>query len=136
MGALQDFLNGNIIEDITKEVIISERFKDKDGNFLKFKIKAMTEDEYENARRGAVRIGKKGKTDFDNKKFSYSVIINNTIEPNFKDMESIKKLGCVTAEQYISKVLLAGEISALAEEITRLSGFGIDIDELIEEVKN
>lgn len=136
MSALQDFLNENTIENITEEVVISDRFKDKDGNILKFKIKAMTEDEYEEARRSATRIGKKGKVDFDEKKFNCSTIINNTLEPDFKDAQSIKKLGCITSEQYLSKVLLAGEISTLAEEIYKLSGFGVDVNELIDEVKN
>lgn len=136
MGALQDFLNANTIDNIIEEVVVSDRFRDKDGNLLKFKVKAMTEDEYEEARRGATKIGKKGKTEFDERKFSYAVLTNNVIEPCFKDPESMKKVGCVTSEQYISKVLLAGEISTLVSEITRISGFGTDTDELINEVKN
>lgn len=136
MGALQDFLNTNVIDEITAEVAINERFKDKNGNLLKFKIKAMTEDEYESARRAATKIGKKGKTDFNNTLFNNMVVINNTLEPNFKDAESIKKIGCVTPEQYLHKTLLAGEIVTLVEEITKLSGFGVDTEELIDEVKN
>lgn len=89
MGALQDFLNGNTIENITAEVAISERFKAKDGNILKLKIKAMTEDEFENERSAATKTGKKGKVDINNKLFNSSIIINNILEPNFKDAQSI-----------------------------------------------
>ena len=136
MGALQDFLNANTIDNITEEVIISDRFKDKDGKILKFKIKAMTDKEFENARRASTKIGKKGKTEVDNMKLNYSILMNNVIEPNFNDSESIKALGCITPEQYISKVLLAGEIQAIVKSVMELSGFSADMNEMIEEVKN
>lgn len=136
MGALQDFLNANTIDNLTAEVPVSERFKDENGNIMKFKIKALTDNEYENARKASTKIGRKGKVDFDSKLFYRTVVINNTIEPNFKDAESIKKVGCITPEQYVSKVLLAGELITLGQEISKLSGFDSDMDELVEEVKN
>ena len=75
MGALQDFLNANTIDNITEEVIISDRFKDKDGKILKFKIKAMTDKEFENARRASTKIGKRGKTEVDSMKLNYWTIV-------------------------------------------------------------
>jgi hypothetical protein len=106
---------------------------------LKFKIKAMTNDEFEEIRKAAASIStKKGKRSisFDTKRFNELVVINNTIDPNFKDAESIKKLGCITPEQYLNKVLLAGEIVELSQQIQTLSGFELEIDELVEEAKN
>jgi len=139
MSSLQEFLNANPIDNLTAEVVISERFKDKEGNVLKFKIKAMTNEEFEEIRKATTNVSfKNGKRiySFDTKHFNELVVINNTIDPNFKDAESIKKLGCVTPEQYLNKVLLAGEISELSRQIQLLSGFEVDLAELVDEVKN
>jgi hypothetical protein len=139
VSSLQDFLNVNPVDNVTDDVVISDRFKDKDGNVMKFKIKAMTNDEFEEIRKAAASIStKKGKRSisFDTKRFNELVVINNTIDPNFKDAESIKKLGCITPEQYLNKVLLAGEIVELSQQIQTLSGFELEIDELVEEAKN
>ncbi len=139
MSSLQDFLNVNPVDNVTDDVIISDRFKDKDGNVMKFKIKAMTNDEFEEIRKAAASIStKKGKRtiNFDTKRFNELVVINNTLDPNFKDAESIKKLGCITPEQYLNKVLLAGEIVELSQQIQTLSGFELEMDELVEEAKN
>lgn len=139
MSSLQDFLNVNPVDNVTDDVVISDRFKDKDGNILKFKIKAMTNDEFEDIRKAAASIStKKGKRtiNFDTKRFNELVVINNTLDPNFKDAESIKKLGCITPEQYLNKVLLAGEIVELSQQIQTLSGFELEMDELVEEAKN
>lgn len=139
MSSLQEFLNANPIDNLIAEVVISERFKDKEGNVLKFKIKAMTNEEFEEIRKATTNVSfKNGKRaySFDTKHFNELVVINNTIDPNFKDAESIKKLGCVTPEQYLNKVLLAGEISELSRQIQLLSGFEVDLAELVDEVKN
>lgn len=139
MSALQEFLNANPVDNLTAEVLISDRFKDKEGNILKFKIKAMTNDEFEEIRKKATKIDfKKGKrnVDFDARKFNEQVVINHTIDPDFKNAESIKKVGCMSPEQYLNKVLLAGEIAELAEQIQILSGFEKDMSDLVEEAKN
>ena len=139
MSSLQEFLNCNPVDNLTEEVVISDRFKDKDGNLLKFKIRAMTNDEFEEIRKKATKMDlRKGKRniDFNAKVFNEQVVINFTIDPDFKNAESIKKVGCMAPEQYLNKVLLAGEISELAQQIQSLSGFDKDMDELVEEAKN
>lgn len=139
MSSLQEFLNANPIDNLTAEVVVSERFKDNDGNILKFKIRAMTNEEFEEIRKAATSVSfKKGKraVSFDTKHFNELVVINHTIDPNFKDAESIKKLGCISPEQYLNKVLLAGEIVELSQQIQLLSGFEVELDELVEEAKN
>lgn len=139
MSTLQDFLNANLVDNLIQEVVISDRFKDHDGKLLKFKIKAMTNDEFEAARKKAMKLNlQKGKKqmEFDAKTFNEAVVVNNTIDPDFKNADSIKAVGCMTPEQYLNRVLLAGEISELAQQIQTLSGFEKDLNELAEEVKN
>lgn len=133
---LQDFLNAHPVDNLTEEVVVSDRFKDADGNVLKFKIKAMTNPEFDELRKRSTEIKKNRKVEFDVSKFNCGVVINHTIEPSFKDAESIKKLGCATPEEYLNKVLLAGEIATLAEHIQRISGFTTEMSELVDEAKN
>lgn len=132
---LQEFLNANPIDDVTEEVVISPRFKDEQGNPLKFTIKAMTEDEFEDIRKRSTQVGKK-KVEFDSRKFNLHVAINNTINPDFKNADSIKKLGVSSPEEYVKRVLLAGELATLVQKISELSGFDVEMSELVEEAKN
>lgn len=139
MSALQEFLNTNPVDNLTAEVPISNRFTDKDGKLLKFKIKAMTNDEFEEIRKSSTKVDmRKGKrsVDFNSKKFNQQLVINHTIDPDFKNAESIKKVGCATPDQYLNKVLLSGEIAELAQRIQDLSGFETDMEDLVEEAKN
>lgn len=138
MITLQEFLNANPIDNLTADVLISERFKDAEGNLLKFKIKAMTNEEFNQIRKKATVMHTKGKrrVEMDIKTLNDEIVIQNTLVPDFKDAESIKKLGCHSPEQYLNKVLLPGEITELALQIQQLSGFDQDLEDLVEEAKN
>lgn len=136
MSSLQEFLNSNPIDNLTDEVVVSDRFKDKDGNLLKFKIKAMTNPEFEELKKKALKSKKGGKFEFDSARFNNDIVINYTLVPDFKDAESIKKMGCMSPEQYLGRVLLAGEVQELAQQISKLSGFDQDMDSMVEEAKN
>lgn len=134
--SLQDFLNNNLVDNLTEEVVVSPRFKDESGNLLKFKIKAMTGPEFEEVRKSAMSIRKGKKVEFDSQKFNLQIIINNTLVPDFKHTESLQKVGCNLPEEYVLKVLLAGEMTTLVNEIQKLSGFDVDMETLVEEAKN
>jgi hypothetical protein len=134
--SLQDYLNANPVDNLTEDVIVSPRFKDKDGNLLKFKIKGMTNREFDEIRKAATMVKKGRKVEFDAHKFNLQMVINHTIEPNFKHADSIQKVGCSTPEEYVQRVLLAGEVTTLASKIQELSGFDVDMETLVEEAKN
>ncbi|CEK34301.1 XkdN-like protein,hypothetical protein,Phage XkdN-like protein [[Clostridium] sordellii] len=135
MSKLMDFLVSNPIDNLTEDVIISDRFKNE-NEILKFKIKAVSPDEFSELQKQCTKVGKKGKVNFDSKMFNDQLIINYTVEPNFKDADAIKKAGCMTPEQLLNKVLLAGEVATLVEEISTLSGFDKDLETLREDAKN
>jgi len=126
MSKLQDFLNSNRIDQIEKEIIVSKRIKDDNGEYLKFRIRPITEDELKQARKGCNN---------DQDRMAKRIAIAGTIDPNFNCAESIKCMGCRTAEEYITKILLVGEIAKLALEIGEVSGFN-EFDGMIEEAKN
>ncbi|MGK5512054.1 phage tail assembly chaperone [Brevibacillus formosus] len=135
MSTLQEFLNANPVDNLTEEVYISERFKDEDGNAFLFKIKAMTNKEFNDIRKRATKV-KGRKAEFDVEAFNRSIVIQHTIVPDFKNAESLQGLGCMTPDQYLEKVLLSGEIVELASQIQKLSGFDVEMEALVEEAKN
>ena len=131
MSKLLEFLVQNPVDNVTEEIIVSTRLKE-----FPFKIKAMTGQEFSEYQKLATAFGKKKKVSFDTATFNEQVVLHHTVEPNFRDAESIKAAGCLTPEQFLYRSLLAGEISELANKISVLSGFDSDIEESIEEAKN
>ena len=135
MSRLTDFLIDNPVDNLTEEVVVSERFKIGD-ELLKFKIKAVTPEDFSNLQKKHTKIGKKGKTDFDSAAFNIELVLDYTLEPNFRDADAIKRAKCLTPKQYINKSLKAGELTNLVSEISKLSGFESDIEDIKEEAKN
>lgn len=136
MTALTDFLLANPVDTLTEEVVVSKRIKDAEGNLLKFKVKPMLNEEYLEYQNQCTVPKKGGKIDFNSKKFNQLVILNHTVEPNFRDAELINQASVRTPEQLLNKMLLAGEIQVLSEQIRLISGFEDSLDELVDEVKN
>lgn len=132
MNALQQFLTKNAVDNLTKEVSLGGRLKD-----FKFKVKALTGNQYNDFQALCIENpNSPKKRRFNTKKFNELIVVNCVVEPSFKDAEWIKELGVPDATSAMYKTLLAGEISQLAEEALRLSGFDRDVEEEMEEVKN
>lgn len=132
MNALQEFLLANPVDNLTQRVRVSERLKD-----FEFEVKAITGGEYnEYQQRCIINPNSNKKRSFDTKRFNELIVLNHTVNPNFKDAEFIKRAGCQTAAQAMYKYLLAGEINELAAQILKLSGFDQDFEDTIEEAKN
>lgn len=136
MSSLQDILNLNVVEDIVTYVEISSRLKDENGENLKFKIKPILFEELNRLKRKATIIDKNGQPIIDEGKLNTYCIIESTLEPSFKDIKSMEQLKVNTPEQYLNKVLLAGEIDRLIKEILTISGFIENIDDLVRDIKN
>lgn len=134
--SLTDFLIAHPVENVTKEVPVSKRLKDEKGELYKFTIKPMLQDEYLNYQEACTNIDPKGKVKFNTKKFNQLLVINHTVDPDFRNAEFIQKLGCTRPEQAMNKVLLSGEIQNLAEQIRIASGFADSLDDLVNDVKN
>lgn len=130
---LTQFLLDNPQVDITEDVYVAERFKNAG---LKFTISAMSGEQFSAYQKEATAIGRHKKVNFDSKRFNELVVINHTVNPNFKDADTIKKAGCQTPEQFLYLSLRAGEVVELANQISRLSGFDTDPEALVDEVKN
>lgn len=110
--------------DVTKEVYIA-RLK------TSFTVKALTNAETMKARLRATT----GKDNVDATTLSYVMITMACSDPDFNDKALKAHYGASDDVDCVGKALLPGEIAKLAEEISKLSGFGVD-DEMIEEAKN
>lgn len=136
MSTLQNILNLNLTENITLDVAISDRLKNEDGSYMKFKIKPMLFDTFNILKKRASSIDKLGNVQIDDAKLSSLVVTECTIEPSFKDAKSIELLNANSPMLYLNKVLLAGEIEMLSKEIFKLSGFVDDFYGLVDDIKN
>lgn len=136
MTSLTEFLLANPVDTIEKEVVVSKRIVDENGQMLKFKVRPMLNEQYLEYQNQCTVPKKGGKIDFNTKRFNQLVILNHTVEPNFRSAELIQQSGVATPEQLLNKMLLAGEIQILSEQIREVSGFADSLDELVDEVKN
>lgn len=129
---LQEFLNkGKSVKEITKKIVIGDRFKDENGKDMAFTIKTLTSEQLDRYREKA-----RGENGFNSHEFNAKVVIEGCKYPNFKDAGSINERNCLTAEQYLADVLLPGEIDIISLEIQKLCGYNVSVNELIEEAKN
>lgn len=129
MNSLEDFLTLPDVDNIEEEVFVSQRLG-------KFKIKAMTSDEFSDyQKRCRGKISKKG-ANFDLEKFNLLIVAGQVTYPDFNNADFLKKANCNTALEFINKKLLVGEITELSRQIQKLSGFDTDINDDVEEAKN
>jgi len=129
MSRLDDFLSLPNVTDVVEEVYINKRL----GTF---KIKPMTNAQYnEYLSRCKGKYTREG-VNFDNGKYNLLIVANHVIDPDFSNAEFLAKVGCQTARDFINAKLKAGEIQDIAEKIAEISGIGGDINEQVEEAKN
>ena len=129
MSELEQFLALPDVSDIEETIYVNERL----GSFV---VKPMTSAQFdEYSKRCRSKVNKKG-VDFDGGKFNLLIVAGQVVKPDFNNAELLKKAGCATAAELIQKKLLAGEIAALSEKISEISGFNTDMNESIQEAKN
>lgn len=127
MADLYAFLHPVKPEDVTEDVVISDRFKDQNGNVVPFKIKALTKGKVEQLARQC-RVKNKSK-DFDtNVELGTRMIVEATVYPDFTSSELCEAYGTLDPLEVVSKMLLYGEANKLAAAISKLSGTGDEID--------
>ncbi len=128
MSKLSAFLHPEAVQE-TKEVIISERFKDKDGAVVPFTIKALSQAENEAISKRCQKSGK----EIDNIEYTQRIVVAGTVEPNFADKELLTAFGSSPDTPLLNPLelpgimLRAGEYARLVQEIMQLSGFDEDL---------
>ena len=135
MSKLSAFLHPAPVED--QEIFISDRFKDEDGNVVPFKIRAVTQEEVDAITKACTTV-KKDRAghetrSFNSERFSKSLIVAGTVEPDFRAKEMCDAYGVLDPLMVPAKMLLTGEYAKLGDAIATLSGLD---DSPEEEAKN
>lgn len=125
--------------DITKEIIISDRFKE-DGKPVPFKIRTISQAENDALAKKAQKVdmvrGRRIQYQ-DDQKYTNSLIVACTVQPDFRDAELCQAYGTLDPLEVPGKMLLSGETAKLVEAIMNLNGFTIQSpEEEEEEAKN
>ena len=141
MDSLKGFFKENVAVVENEKVVISERFKDENGNPLKWEIRTITNAEDDKLREKNTKQEKIKKNvyipKFDYNSYLSDLIISCVVFPNLKDKELQDSYGVMGEGDLLSAMLLPGEYNALAEEVNNICGFNRDImEEKIEEAKN
>ncbi len=138
---LDAFLAQNALKPENEKIVISDRFRDKDGKPVEWEIRALTQAEDEKIRRAATRVtgGRRGRpktTEVDVYLYNLKTVVAAVVYPNLNDARLQDSYGVHGAEDLINKMLTAGEFTELFVAINELSGFDIDGEELEEQAKN
>lgn len=138
MSNLQAFMTPNTEE--TREVIISDRFKDKDGKVVPFVIKSLSQAENEEIKkRTSIPVVKSGVVigdKLDSEKYGRELVLASVKTPNFRDSELCKFYATMDPLEVPSKMLRVGEYNRLVKAINNLNGLNDDLGVLEEEAKN
>ena len=137
MSVLKGFLQPSPMEE-TKEVIISDRFKDENGKPLPFKLRKIDSETSEALMkrcRRKERVNGQIITEVDNAKYTKLLVLACVVSPNFKDSEMCDYYKVVNPEDVPSRMLSIGEFSRLSDEIMKFNDFDTP-EELEGEVKN
>jgi hypothetical protein len=134
------FFQQNAATETEEEYVVSERFKDKDGKAVPWKLRTISEVENSDIRKSAtkrVQI-KRGVTypETNPNEYLSGLIVASVVFPNLKDAELQKSYGVIGAESLIRTMLYAGEYASLSEKVQEINGFNKDINDLVEEAKN
>ena len=134
MSKLSAFLNPAPIQE-EKDVVVSKRFTDEDGNVVPFRIRSMSQEETEAITKKATILEKVNgvvQERIDSAAFARLMVVAATVEPNFSSTELCQRYGTLDPSLVPGKMLRAGEFNALLQEISQLSG----VSGLEDEVKN
>lgn len=135
MNELKAFLNRAELRAPEKEIIVSKRFKDSNGNVVPMRIRAVTQEENDAISKRCWKNDKTGKPQFDATDYNRRLVLAGTVFPDFKDKELCDSYGVLDPLMVPGKMLLAGEYAALVEAISDISGFGKE-SEIFDAAKN
>ena len=136
MNALQQFLLESNVKDLKKVINLGGRLAD-----YPITIRALDGDKYNTFQQMCIENPNSAKKRrFNSKKFNELVCVECLVDPNMKDAEFLRvareQKNIMDSTGLLYHCFLAGEITVIAEQALRLSGFDRDVEEEMEEVKN
>lgn len=129
MSKLEDFLGLVDVQSMRKAVKA-----EIGGKEFEFIVRPLTQDEHSEFQRRCISIGES--SNFDIGKYNSLMLDACIVEPNFKDAEFLRKVGCQTAAEFRNRKFPTAVITMLSNEISEMSGFGGTINDDVEAAKN
>lgn len=133
----QVFLDASIDEDEV-EFVVSNRFKDAEGNVIPWRLKGISAEKNNAIRKECTNkeSKKNGGLQFDENKYAAKLCAESVVYPNlklasFQDAKNVK-----TPEALLGKLLKGGEYDKLQAKVLEINGYEFNMDELIEQAKN
>ena len=112
-----------------KEVLISKRFQDENGNLIPFIIRQISQATKTKKVRGVPQEY------VDGAEVSRRLVVAATVDPDFTSKEICDAYGVLDPLMVPGKMLLSGEYNRLLDEISSFSGFE-SLEDLETEAKN
>lgn len=98
-------------------------------------LKAIPSKRYTEIQSMAVRVKKNGNNEINLYQLQILTLVDGIQSPALNSPELLKHFDAASPADLLNNLLLAGEISDIASEITKLSGYD-EIEEKVKEVKN
>ncbi|MGO4374454.1 phage tail assembly chaperone [Paenibacillus sp. 2TAB19] len=140
MSELSLFFAQHAAAEETEPFIVSNRFKNAEGEPIAWQLRSMTEAENEECRKSATRKvkGKNGvfvpETNTD--EYLAKLVVSSIHYPNLKDAELQKSYSVMGAENLLRKMLRPGEYASLVQYVQDINGFNQSLNDLADDVKN
>lgn len=135
--SLVRFFKENTAERIVqKDIIISDRFKDENGNLIAFKIQSLEPKQFGKIQDSAYTIDVKSqKMNFNSDIYKRNLMASCVVYPDLMDSELQDNYGVTNPQDLLNEMLSAGEFNALYQEVEKINSTK-SIEELKGEVKN
>lgn len=134
--SLESFMLKDEVQEI--EYVASKRFRDKEGNYEKWKLKTITADENDAIRKQCykqIQVGKRMKQEFDTVRYLELLADKCVVYPDLHNVELQNHYGEMDAIKLLKKHLLnPGEYDDLMQKIQEINGYSLD--DAVEEAKN
>lgn len=138
---LSFFFPENNTESAIEEVVLSKRFKDKKGNIIPFKMKAITQTEVERIRKDCTERKKvRGQgtvKEVNMEKMYEQVALNSTVYPDFRSKELLDAYGEYDSIAVAKRVLhVPGEYATWIQKTLEINELDEDYSEIEDDIKN
>lgn len=142
MSNLEAFMAQNAQKPENKKIVVSNRFKNKEGKPMKWEIHSITKKEDDILRKECTkRMPVKGRAgmyapELDTNTYLARLAIACTSFPDLNDKELQDSYGVMGAEDLINKMLLPGEFTDYMDAVQEINGFDFSMDDVVGEAKN
>ena len=140
MDNLEMFYSQKVEAVENKKIVASKRIKDREGNPIEWEIKSITSVEDSVLRKKHTKYNKNKKgissPTLDTSAYLSNLAVECVVFPDLRNVDLINDWGVATAEDLITKMLTPGEYDELILAIQDINGWGVNLSDLVDDVKN